>query len=684
MAAMQGQPDQVANYDQARAEERAEQLRHELEYHNYRYYVLDEPLLPDADYDALKEELRRIEERFPSLVTTDSPTMRVGAPPVDELGTVAHETPMLSLLGVQQQAAFERFYRTCCQELGSDQVTLVGEPKFDGLSIEIIYENGRLVQASTRGDGTTGEEVTANIRTIRELPLRLQGDQEEIPPHLNVRGEVYMAIDEFEELNRRQAERGEKTFANPRNAAAGSLRQLDSSITARRPLRIFFWEMAPTSDNRPETQWECLQLMKRLGLKINPKASRLHTLEEAVNWFREREAERDALPYEIDGCVIKVDRLADHAVMGTRAANPRWALAWKFPPRQKSTVVREIRAQVGRTGALTPVATVDPVNIGGAQVTHVSLHNQDEVDRKDIRIGDRVIIERAGDVIPHVDSALTEYRTGQEKIYRLPSNCPECGGPVARPQDQAIAQCMNSSCPAQLKQRVIHFGSKYALDIDGLGEKVVDQLVEKGLVHDAVDLFDLTVEELEKLERLARKSAENLVSAIQDARTKVTLPKLIYGLGIAHVGRALADLLAMNFGSMDRLAEADVEELRSIEGLGDVVAHAVRLWFDDPKNQRLLQKLKEHNVDPVMEETAEKNLEGLTVVITGALENLTREEAEDLVRRQGGKPAGSVSRNTDYLVTGSNPGGSKTRAAVEHGVATIGEDEFLRLTGQRD
>ncbi len=671
---------EVNRMDREQARRRAENLREQLEHHNYRYYVLDDPLITDAEYDELKQELSLIEKRFPDLLTPDSPTQRVGAPPVEELGTVQHELPMLSLLGVQEEEAFRHFYQTCCRELGRSEVALTCEPKFDGLSVELIYENGRLVQASTRGDGTTGEEITANVRTIREVPLRLQGDRSQMPAHLNVRGEVYMPIPEFNAFNRKQEEKGEKTFANPRNAAAGSLRQLDSSITAARPLRIFFWEIAPSSDRRPATQWECLQRLRELGLKTNPYSERFCSPDKVVEWFNDIAARRDELPYEIDGCVIKVDRLADHEVLGTRAANPRWALAWKFPPRRKTTTIRDIQAQVGRTGALTPVATLEPVNIGGVQVTHASLHNQDEVDRKDVRIGDAVVVERAGDVIPHVAYVVKEKRTGKEQPYRLPGVCPVCGGAAGRPEEQALVFCMNASCPAQVKQSILHFGSKHGLDIDGLGEKLVEQLVDRELVRDPADLFDLKVEKLCQLERMANKSARNLVHAVEKAGQRVTLPRLIYALGIAHVGRATADVLASSFGSLDALSEAGVEELRDVEGVGDKMANAIWTWFRDEHNRMLLRKLKDRGVDPKME-TAETGgrLSGMTIVVTGTLESMSREEAQEAIRREGGKASGSVSGKTDYVVAGASPGASKMNAAQQHGVKVLNEQQFLEI-----
>ncbi|MFW6107371.1 MAG: NAD-dependent DNA ligase LigA [bacterium] len=672
----------VAGLSKDEARQRAEALRDELEYHNYRYYVLDDPQITDAEYDDLKEQLLAIEERFPDLVTPDSPTQRVGAEPQDELGTLEHEAPMLSLQAVREEEEFRHFYRTCCKELDKQRVSLVGEPKYDGLSVEAVYDDGKLVSVATRGDGRTGEDVTENAKTIRQVLLRLQAQGDTpVPRHLVVRGEVYMEKKEFEEFNREQEKKEAKTFANPRNAAAGSLRQLDPRITAARPLRIFFWEIAPSSSTRPDSQWQCLELMKKLGLKTNPRARLFDSVDHAVEWYQSIKAERDDLPYEIDGCVFKVNAIADHERLGTRAANPRWAVAWKFPAQRNSTRIKEIRAYVGRTGALTPVAILEPVHIGGVEVAHVSLHNQDEIDRKDVRVGDTVVVERAGDVIPHVVRVVKDKRTGEEQTYRLPEQCPACGGEVARPEGEAIARCTNASCPAQLKQGITHFGSKHALDIDGLGEKLVDQLVEKGLVEDLADLFELSTDRLAALERMGEKSAQNLVDALQKAKDKVTLPRLIYGLGIPHVGRAVASDLALAFGSLDDLAQADEEELVEMEGMGRTMASAIAQWFRNEKNQKLLQRLKKHGLDPKSKKKSSR-LEGTTIVVTGALDSMSREEAQEAIRLAGGQASSSVSSKTDYLVVGANPGRSKTRDAEEHGIKTIAEEEFLELLGK--
>ena len=673
---------EVEDLTRKEARKRAEELRDEIEHHNYRYYVLDDPEISDAEYDELKDELLAIEDRFPDLVTPDSPTQKVGAEPRDELGTVEHETPMLSLQSIQEEEEFRHFWSNCLEGLDIRRMKVAGEPKYDGLSVEMVYDDGELVRASTRGDGETGEDVTDNVRTMDEVLLRLQpGDDTSVPRHLVVRAEVYMTKEEFQEFNRKQEEEGNKTFANPRNAAAGSLRQLDSKITAARPLRIFFWEIAPSSSSRPSSQWKCLELMGSLGLKTNPEAKRFGSPDDAVDWFQEMTERREDLPYEIDGCVFKVDKLEHHDTLGTRAANPRWAVAWKFQPRRKTTRIQEIEAQVGRTGALTPVAILEPVTIGGVEVSHASLHNQDEIDRKDIRVGDKVVAERAGDVIPHVVEVVTDARTGDEEEYQLPDTCPVCGGDVSRPEGEAVARCTNAACPAQVKEGIRHFGSQEALDVDGLGEKVVDQLVDRGMVEDFADLFDLTVDQVKELDRMAEKSAHNLVTALQNAKEEATLARVIYGLGIPHVGRSVAGDLALEFGSLQALAQASQDDLEAMEDMGETMASAIRQWFDNQDNQRLLERLRDRGLDPREEERGDR-LDSLTLVLTGSLESFTRDEAQDAIRRQGGHPTSSVSSNTDYLVVGSEPGDTKLEDAREHDVETLDEEEFLELLGE--
>jgi DNA ligase (NAD+) len=674
---------QVKDMNKSEARKQANKLREKLNHHDYRYYILDDPEISDAEYDELKAKLEEIEDAYPDLVTADSPTQRAGAPPKEELGTIQHETPMQSLQAVQEEDEFWHFVDTCKKELDKSRLSLVAEPKYDGLSVELVYEDGVFKSAATRGDGQTGEDVTENVRTIREVILNLQSKQRSVPRRIVARGEVYMSRSAFKEFNRKQEADGKKTFANPRNAAAGSLRQLDSSVTAERPLSIYFWELAPSSSSRPDSHWQCLELMEELGLKMNPLTTRIESPEKAVEWYQKIKDQRDDLDYEIDGCVFKVNHLSDHETLGSRASNPRWAIAWKFPSRRRTTRIKEIEAQVGRTGALTPVAILDPTHIGGVEVTHVSLHNQDEIDRKDIRVGDHVLVERAGDVIPHVIRVIESKRNGKEKRYHLPKKCPSCGSKIVRPEGEAISRCVNSSCPAQLKQGLIHFASKEALDIDGLGETVVEQLTEKGIVSDLADVFDLESKDLTSLERMGDKSAKGLVDAIEKARKNVTLPRLIYGLGIPHVGRALADELALEYRSLDELADADEDDLQSLDVVGPKIASSIVEWFKTRKNKDLIRQIKKHGLNPKTKRRGSK-LEGKTLVITGTLDAMSRDEAKAAVRRQGGTASSSVSSKTDYLVVGNSPGQNKLDQADEHDTKQIDEQAFLEMIDQSD
>ncbi|MFP4105932.1 MAG: NAD-dependent DNA ligase LigA [Phycisphaerae bacterium] len=675
--------EKVDDMNKKEARKRAKELREQIEHHNRLYYVESDPEISDAEYDDLKNELIAIEEKYPDLRTADSPTQRVGAEPREELGSVEHESPMLSLRSINDETQFRRFYETCRDELDKNNVHLVAEPKYDGLSVELIYEDGSLVTASTRGNGLVGENVTDNLKTIHEVPLKLTEDADEpIPRHLVVRGEVYMPKGAFGEFNRKQEEQGNKTFANPRNAAAGSLRQLDSAITADRPLRFFCWEMTPDSTGLPESHWQALKKLRKLGFQTNPEPTLCKSLDQAIQWYNDMAGRRSKLDYEIDGCVFKVDRFADRDELGVRSANPRWAVAWKFPAPRKPTRINEIKVYVGRTGALTPVAHIEPIQLGGVQVSNVSLHNQDEIDRKDIRVGDWIVVERAGDVIPHVVEVQKSKRNGNEKKYTLPNKCPACGEEVSKPESEAVTRCTNTACPAQRKQSITHFGSRPALDIDGLGDKLVEQLVDREVVASPADLYELQPDDLTQLERVGEKSAKKLIDEIRKTTDTATLPRLIYALGIPHVGRSVAGDLAEQFGSMDTLARAGRDDLMQMSGMGDKMADAILDWFDNDANQRLIKRLKDHGLDPKVERTGSR-LKGKTLVLTGSLKSMTRDEAKDEIRKQGGKSRSSVSSNTDYLVVGSEPGDRKTTDAEENDVEQIDEDKFLKLIGKK-
>ncbi|RKY60368.1 MAG: DNA ligase (NAD(+)) LigA [Candidatus Latescibacterota bacterium] len=660
------------------ARRRIEELRELIRYHNYRYYVLDSPEISDAEYDRLFRELQELEEKFPEFVTPDSPTQRVGAQPAEEFGTVPHTIPMLSLDNAMDEEEVREFDERVKRFLGTDEdIEYVAEPKLDGLGVELVYERGRLVVGSTRGDGFVGEDVTQNLRTIRAVPLVLLGDP---PERLEVRGEVIMHIEDFRELNRRRAEEGEPPFANPRNAAAGSVRQLDPRITASRPLDIFFYGVGQVVGREFSTHWEVLQALRSWGLRTNPLNRLCRNVDEAVDYYRELLKIREELPYEADGVVIKVNRLDLQRRLGEKARSPRWAIAYKFPPRQATTVIKDIVVQVGRTGVLTPVAIMEPVHVGGVEVKRATLHNQDEIDKKDVRIGDTVIVQRAGDVIPEVVAVVKERRTGKERPFRMPERCPVCGAKVVRLPDEAAHRCTNSACPAQVKERIRYFASKNAMDIEGLGVKLVAQLVDRGLVKDVGDLYFLTKEQLASLDRMAEKSAENLLEALE--RSKEREPaRVLCALGIRHVGEHVARVLMDHFGSIDRLAEASADELESVPGIGPEVAGSVVDFFSHEENMRVLEKLKRAGLKFEVEKEAAGPLSGKKFVFTGTLSSMTRSEAEELIRKLGGEASSSVSRRTDYVVVGENPG-SKLERARQLGVKTITEEEFLRMVGK--
>lgn len=665
------------------AQKRIEKLRGEISFHNYRYYVLDAPIIADAEYDRLMRELGKLEEQFPHLIIPASPTQRVGAPPLEKFEEVRHSLPMLSLANAFEEGELKEFDARVKRFLETTQnVEYCTELKMDGVAVELVYTEGQFTTASTRGDGFVGENVTTNLRTIKAIPLSLIPPKgESLPALLEVRGEVYLPIKPFQELNRRREENGESTFANPRNAAAGSLRQLDSSITARRPLDIFCYGIGRLSGRSFETQWELLDTLRHWGLRANPQRQRCSEVEEVLDYYREMDELRDKLPYEIDGVVIKVNSLRLQERLGTIARSPRWALAYKFKPRQGITKVRNIVVQVGRTGALTPTAVMDPVRVGGVEVSRATLHNQDEIDKKDVRIGDTVVVQRAGDVIPEVVKVLVETRTGKEKRFRIPDQCPVCGSEVFRPEGEAVARCTGISCPAKLKEAVLHFASREAMNIDGLGDKIVEQLVDRGLVKDYSDLYAFTLEDLLTLERMGQKLGRNILNAI--ARSKEsTLERFIYALGIFHVGKQMAKLLAQAFSSIEELSQASLEKLMAIHGIGEEIAQSIVKFFQQGGNKKVLQKLKERGVEyrppPHHPVAASGKGSGRSFGFTGALKTMSREEAEAKVEEMGGKATSSVSKKNDYLVVGENPG-SKLDKARALGVKTMTEEEFLRM-----
>ncbi len=609
---------------------RAAELREALHRHNYLYYVLDQPEISDAEYDRLMQELIALETAHPELVEPDSPTQRVGALPLEKFETVAHTIPMLSLenaFGKEEVLAFDQRVR---RFLNTDwPLVYTAEPKMDGVAVELVYENGRLVEASTRGDGYTGELITLNIRTIKMVPLVLLDTVSvTIPSRLEVRGEVFIPVEAFKQLNKERLDKDEPAFANPRNAAAGSLRQLDSRITATRPLDIFCYGVGMVTDVEFASHWEILQSLKALGFRVNPHIKARATIEEILVYYKDLLDRRHEFPYEMDGVVIKVDDLALQRKLGEKSRSPRWALAYKFPATQETTRVVEIDVQVGRTGALTPVAHLEPVSVGGVTVSRATLHNEDEIKKKDIRMGDTVLIQRAGDVIPEVIKVITTKRTGVEQPFRMPATCPVCGAKVVRLEQEAVSRCVNANCPAQVKERIKHFASKGAFDIDGMGDKLVGQLVDKGLVKSYADLFFLDKATAAGLERMGEKSAQNLMDAMAKSK-QINLARFVYALGIRHVGEHIAHVLARTFESLKALMAATAEELVAVDEIGPQVSQSVRAFFENPENRRNIQRMLRAGVTLETDEAPiSEPLAGRTFVLTGALDSMTRSQAK--------------------------------------------------------
>ncbi len=671
---------------ESEARRRVLALREEIERHDHRYYVLDDPEIADAEYDRLFRDLEAIEAAYPALRDSASPTQRVGHAPLEKFEPARHRTPMLSLANAETAEEVREFDARIRRFLSrEEEIRYTAEPKVDGLAVELVYEEGVFARGATRGDGNVGEDVTQNLRTVRSLPLRLRGrGRRPVPDRIAVRAEVYMSSGDFEALNRERLDRGEPAFANPRNATAGSIRQLDSRITARRPLDLFCYGIGEIVGPRFTTQWEILETLPEWGLRVNPLAERCAGIEEAIAYFERLASKRDTLPYEIDGAVIKVDEIRLQEDLGAIARSPRWAVACKFPPRQATTRIREIEVSVGRTGALTPVAHLDPVSIGGTTVRRATLHNQDEIERKDIRIGDRVLVQRAGDVIPEVVKVIESRREGSERKFDFPDRCPECQGVVERSEGDAVAYCVNSQCPAQVKERIRHFASKRAMDIDGLGEKIVGLLSSEGLIANVADLYDLSVAQLAPLERLGEKSAQNLVEAIAQSRHR-SLARFIHALGIRHVGEQTARILAESFGTLEALAEADAERLTGVEGIGPEIAGSLRNFFREEGNLHLIARLRERGAVPRSAERGAVStggpLAGKSFVFTGNLASMTREEAARAVRGQGGRVTSAVSKKTDYVVVGADPG-AKAARAEKLGIAVLDEEAFLKRLGR--
>jgi DNA ligase (NAD+) len=678
---------------QPEAEERVAELRRAINYHNYRYYVLDDPVVSDAEYDALMDELRALEAQHPELVTPDSPTQRVGAQPAEGFAKVAHPAPVLSLDKATSGEELHAWWERVSKFLPADAPppAWVVEPKLDGLTVVLHYEDGVFALGATRGDGSVGEDVATNLRTIRALPLRIPvgpplpvGDklgERSVPGRLVVRGEAIMLIEDFEELNRRQAEAGEKVFANPRNAAAGSLRQLDPRITATRPITLLCYAIVEADGPVPTTQWETLAYLRALGFPVSEHVARFESLDEVVAYCESWIAKRDTVPYEVDGLVVKVDDLATQAALGVVGRAPRGEVAFKFPGREATTRVLDIGVNVGRTGVLTPFAVLEPVRLGGVTIRKATLHNFEDLQRKDIRIGDTVTIRRAGDVIPYVVGPVTAARTGEERVYQLPTVCPSCGEPVVSAEEEVATVCVNVACPEQRVRRVGHFAA--VMDVEGLGERTALLLVAHDLIQDAADLYYLRAEDLLPLEGFAEQSVDNLLAAIEATKER-PLAQVIAALGMPNVGGSVAQLLAQRFRSLDELAAASQEELEAIDGMGPHTAGAIVEWFARPRNRAFVEKLRRAGVKLEQEVPAapvEGPLAGLTFVITGQLPTMSRDEATKLIERHGGKATSSVSRNTDYLVVGQSPGGTKYRKAQQLGTPMIAEAQLLEMLG---
>jgi DNA ligase (NAD+) len=656
---------------------RAEELRRLLHHHSYAYYILDRPEITDADYDRLFNELKELEAAHPDLVTPDSPTQRVGGTVAEGFASVQHRVPMLSLDNAYTAEEIREFEARLQRALPGESFTYVCEPKVDGLGVALLYEKGRLVRGATRGDGRMGEDITQNLKTVRTIPLRLRGPLADLDV-LEVRGEIYMAHQAFERLNRALEAEGEEPFANPRNAAAGSVRQKDSGITARRPLSIFIYAVSDAAPDPFTTHWGATQALYKAGFKVNPRSRRCPDIEAVIAMVAELARDRMDLGYDADGVVVKVDSLDQQRRLGVTTHHPRWAVAYKFPAQQATTTVRKIEVGVGRTGALTPTALLDPVEIAGATISRATLHNADEIERLDVRQGDTVIVERAGDVIPHILGVVTEKRPRGSSPFTFPTACPVCGSAAFRPEGEVVSRCTNSACPARLKEGLLHYGSRRAMDIEHLGEAVVEQLVDRGLVGNFAGLYGLSVEQLAGLERLAEKSARNLHTAIQGSKGR-GLARLLFALGIRYVGENVARILAAEFGGMDRLARAAEEELASVHGIGPRIAKSVALFFQQPDNRHLIALLQQAGVKMEEESSAgPKPLLGKVFVLTGGLERMTRDEARAAIQRLGGRVTASVSKKTDYVVVGTDPG-SKYEEARRLGIPTLDEDGFQAL-----
>lgn len=663
--------------DVAEVKQRIEELRRLINYHNYRYYVLDSPEISDAEYDELMRELKRLEEEYPELITPDSPTQRVGAAPVEAFGVVEHPQPLLSLANAFSDEELDAWYRRASNLLGGRHTDFVCELKIDGLAVALTYVNGLFEVGATRGDGFRGENITLNLRTIKSIPLSVP---KEAPPRFEVRGEVYLSKAGFKRLNEERAREGLPLFANPRNAAAGSVRQLDPRITAQRPLDIFIYGLGWAEGKAvPDTHWEVMQYLKSLGFKVNPNIALCRDIDEVKAYYKKWVDDREELPYETDGVVVKINPIPFQTELGYVGREPRWAIAYKFPAVQGVTRLLDIGINVGRTGSLNPYAILEPVQVGGVTIKHAALHNEEDIHRKDIRIGDWVVVQRAGEVIPEIVEPIVSRRSGKEKIFYMPKQCPVCGAEVIKPEGEAMHRCTNAACPAQALERIKHFVSRGAMDIEGIGEKMSQALFEAGLVKDVGDIYYLTRDQLLNLERMADKSVSNILSSIERSKNR-PLSRVIFALGITHIGEETAELLAEHFTSLDELAQAPREKLLEIPSIGPKIADSILAFFRQEQNRKIIEKLRQAGVKLEAEkvEAKELPLAGLEFVITGRLQTFTRQEAEARIKALGGKAGSDVTRKTNYLVVGAEPG-SKLARAQTLGIKTLTEAEFLEL-----
>jgi len=662
---------------------RIENLRDKINFHNYRYYVLDSPEISDQEYDKLMIELKQLEEAHTQFTTADSPTQRVGAEPVEAFGVIVHREPLLSLGNVFSTEELSSWCKRISGLLGDEQFDLVAEPKMDGLAVALVYEEGKLVSGATRGDGYHGEDITRNLRTVRSIPLSITGKQ---PYRFEVRGEVYISKEGFKKLNEERAIASQQLFANPRNAAAGSLRQLDSRVTAKRPLDIYIYGLGWAEGPVPRTHWEMLQYLRSMGFKLNPDNMLLTGIDRVQEYYTHLVEGREQLPYEADGIVIKINQFDLQQKLGTVGREPRWAIAYKFPATQATTRLLDIKINVGRTGTLNPYALLEPISVGGVILKRAALHNEEDIARKDIRIGDVVIIQRAGEVIPEVVAPVTSLRTGEEKVFVMPFNCPSCGTKLIKPDNEAMTRCPNVSCPGQASELVKHFVSRSAMDIAGIGDNLAEAMFTAGLIEHPVDLFKVEnkIEDLKKLEGMADKSISNLLTAIRDSKNR-PLARVIFALGIRHVGSETSEILAKRFGSMDRLAEANEDELTNIPGIGPTIAQSIIAFIKEESSRNIINQLKDAGVSPEEQSTGPENLPlaGHQFVITGKLEAFPRNEAEARIKKLGGTVSSSVSRKTRYLIAGADPG-SKVERARELGIETISEEELLKLIMRDD